>query len=111
MSQCDDLPDKHPWPPEKWHASRHRGEFESCWYCQRARAHCRSKIRFATREDVDEWVRDRNESSAYVQPVTRYPCRWCLGYHMTSASGKYQARRAERARRKWLSRTAVGGES
>lgn len=91
--------------PEHWHVVvKHRGAFADCWYCQRSQAHCRSKIRFATREEADEWVRERNDASAWASPVVRYPCRWCLGYHMARPKGKQQIRRVERHRRKWLVR-------
>jgi hypothetical protein len=93
--------------PQQWHEKNHAGVFGECWYCQRARAHCRSKIRFSTWQEAEEWVRDRNESCGYVQPVTRYPCRWCDGWHMTRADDRRSAKRAERQRRKWLVQKAA----
>ena len=102
-----------PAAPEVWHEKRHVGRndcsdlFEECWRCQRSQAHCKSKIRFATWEEARDWVDDLNQSRAYVNPVYRYSCRWCRGWHMSSAdgkgpSGKTRAKRVERERRKWL---------
>lgn len=95
-----------PSSPERYHETNHvrrgRGAFEDCWDCQRARAICRSKNRFDTREAADANVKELNESRAYERPVVRYRCRWCLGWHMATARGKVGAHRAEKQRRKWL---------
>lgn len=98
--------------PEEWHESRHAGRrdskpFEQCWYCGRARARCRRKIRFATREEADEWVAERNKNSGFRDPAKRYRCRWCLGYHMARPKRPHELKRIEKHRRKWL--RAIGG--
>jgi hypothetical protein len=91
--------------PGRYHAKNHSVgmvPFEECWRCQRAKAICRSKRRFGTREAVDERVREINEGNGYTSPVSRYPCRWCPGWHLTSATTRVQVRRTEKQRRKWL---------
>lgn len=92
--------------PQRWHEKKHGGwPFEQCWQCQHDRAVCRSKLRFPTREAVDAAVVAKNEGEGYTRPVVRYPCRWCGAYHMNTAVRKHERRRAEKQRRKWLSRT------
>jgi hypothetical protein len=90
--------------PERWHQKNHQLalNFVDCRRCGRARSTCRSKQRFDTWQDADAAVRAKNESDGYARPVVRYPCRWCPGWHMTTARGRVQVRRAERQRRKWL---------
>lgn len=108
-----------PISPEQWHEKRHSKRldcspvFEECWRCQRSKSHCKSKIRFITWEEAREWVEELNQSREYVNPVYRYPCRWCSGWHMSSAdgkgpNGKTKARRVERERRRWLIQKRVG---
>ncbi len=97
--------------PRRHHNKEHRdrGEpFEQCWVCQRDRAVCRQKIRFATWQEANEWVRDKNESTGYERPVSRYRCRWCEGWHMKTAKDVRTRARVEKQRRKWL---AAGGRS
>lgn len=75
---------------------------EQCWYCQRDKAYCRAKIRFATWLEADEWVTEFNESRNYVDTVWRYHCDWCSGWHMYAAKDKEGRKKVERARRQWL---------
>lgn len=97
---------KLPTSPERYHDDNHRrrgrGDFESCWDCQRSRAICRSKRQFGSREEADAAVKALNEGRGYERPVVRYRCRWCLGWHMATARGKVRTRRAGKQRRKWL---------
>lgn len=91
--------------PLRHHNKNHRDigvPFEACWLCQRDRAVCQSKIRFASWTEANEWIRDLNESRGYERPVTRYPCRWCEGWHMKTAKDVRARARMERQRRKWL---------
>lgn len=94
--------------PEQYHSKNHRrpnlpvGE---CWQCLRARAICRSKLQFTTREEADAAVASFNADKGWETTVARYPCRWCPGWHMTTTRGKVAVRRAERARRKTLWKT------
>jgi ribosomal protein S26 len=95
--------------PERYHQKNHhdgRVPFDECWRCGRARATCRSKRRYETREDAEQVVTEINEGERYARPITRYLCRWCLNWHLTQATTKMRARRAERARRKWLAKSA-----
>jgi hypothetical protein len=95
--------------PERYHADEHPPcAFADCWFCQRDRACCRSKLRFGTREEVDEWVRELNESRGYAHPVVRYRCRWCQVWHMKTARDKRSLKRAEKHRRKWLRGGSTG---
>jgi len=98
-----------PSTPERYHQKNHRDgavrPFDGCWHCGRDRATCRSKRRYETREDAEQVVKEINEGEGYVAPVSRYLCRWCLKWHITHATSKLRARRAERARRKWLTRS------
>lgn len=103
-------------PPERWHAykvnrqtrrgnprpDQHVDPFSECPACDKARDVCRNKLRFADWAEAREWVDEYNESHRYVDPVVRYPCRWCQGYHMNTARQVGELRRAMRARRKWL---------
>ena len=95
-----------PVPPAVHHERdrSHHGPFATCVKCWRARAVCRRKIRFNSYATVDIAVDDFNQARAYVRPVTRYRCRWCMAWHMTTAKGAAQLKRAERQRRKWLRR-------
>lgn len=95
-------------PPEDYHSIYHEGEFATCWLCGKARATCRRKIRFNHWSEADEWVRDLNETRKYRNPVARYRCRWCRGWHMTSVTSKIQRSRTEKQRRKWLAKTVRG---
>lgn len=54
--------------------------------------------------DADRAVTELNERERYAEPVTRYPCRWCGGWHLAHATTKVAAKRAERARRRWLAK-------
>lgn len=92
--------------PERYHAKNHVFEFENCWRCQRARAICRTKIRFDSWQEAEGWVREFNEQREFADCVTRYRCRWCGGWHMTKANGPPSSKRAEKQRRKWLVRRA-----
>lgn len=101
----DDGP-RRPLPPAEYHERNraHPGPFSTCAKCWRARRVCRSKIRFNRYEAADIAVDNLNQSRNYVRPVTRYRCRWCMAWHMTTAKGRIQLKRAERQRRKWLRR-------
>jgi len=88
-----------------WHRRNHRRPDEAlggCWECQRDQAVCRTKIRFGTREEADEWVDDLNRTRRHAVVVSRYPCRWCPGWHMKTATTRQEFRRVEKARRKTL---------
>ncbi len=99
---------KCPASPERYHEKNHyerdRGpeSFEECRRCRWAQAHCRSKRRFDSREAAEDAVRALNEREGYASPVVRYRCRWCPGWHLTTARTKVRAKRAERQRRKWI---------
>jgi hypothetical protein len=87
--------------PEQWHRFKaHRQPFETCWYCGRERAVCRAKDRYETREDVDVAVEEINSRQQYAEPVMRYPCRWCNGYHVAHARSARAQKRAVKASRK-----------
>jgi len=88
--------------PEQNHKSKHSGEFDICWQCGRSRETCNRKIRFSSVQEADDWVRELNAAKAYHNPVIRYCCRWCGGWHMARAKTKIQRGRAERQRRKWI---------
>lgn len=91
--------------PEEYHNRNHDDgtyPMEECSRCRRAQQKCKNKIRFWTWVEADDWVRDFNESRSYFQPVVRYWCRWCDGYHMATARTKKQLKQVEKARREWL---------
>lgn len=90
---------------QRRHDRSHRpGPMDQCWHCQRARAICRTKIRFATWYEADEWVTEFNESRNYTDTVWRYYCEWCNGWHMHRTKDKVSRLGVERARRQWLRR-------
>lgn len=89
--------------PDRYHtASRHPGDAADCWECGRQAARCRAKLRFTSWAEADDWVTEYNVSTGYVQPVVRYRCSWCLGWHMKTAKGRVDRGRAEKQRRKWI---------
>lgn len=91
--------------PVRHHNHRHRREgvpFEECRRCAADRATCEKKIRFHTWVEADEWVHEFNVEHGWRPPLmTRYPCRWCTGWHMKTVKDKHERVRAERQRRKW----------
>ncbi len=109
--------------PERWHRHKvarqvrratprpdqHVNPFIECPACDKARDVCLSKLRFVDWAEAQHWVDEYNDTHGYVDPVVRYPCRWCLGYHMTKARQTGELRRAMKARRKWL--IAKGGSA
>jgi hypothetical protein len=90
--------------PLRHHNKRHRDigvSFEDCVRCGLDRAVCRRKIRLASWQEANEWVEDFNVEHQYVDPVTRYRCRWCDGWHLKTAKDPRTRARMERQRRKW----------
>jgi hypothetical protein len=93
--------------PEEYHRSEHRPDvsFEDCWNCGRAKAQCRAKVKW-----TDQWLawdraKELNEERRYETPIRVYRCRWCLCWHFTSSfRSNAEAARAEKQRRKWLTR-------
>lgn len=86
--------------PQRFHEVRgHQQPFDICWWCGRDKANCKRKVRYLDRESVDVVVAEIN-----MQPnkgyVKRYPCRWCVGYHVARARRPVDVRRAVRATRK-----------
>lgn len=66
--------DVEPMSPERYHAGNHDPvPFAECWRCQRARAICRSKRTYGTREAADGAVREVNEAASMSSdlPVAR----------------------------------------
>lgn len=101
---------KTPMAPERYHERNHEGPpFEECRRCQRARAICRSKQRFETREAAQDAAQEVNEREAYASPVVRYRCRWCPFWHLTTARTGYRRKRVEKQRRRWLVAQVVAG--
>jgi len=88
---------------QRWHEKEHGSwSIESCWYCGREKAKCKSKIfRYADREQAHAEAKAMNEADNYVRPRVAYFCPWCGLYHHTT---KLRARgaRVERQRRKWV---------
>lgn len=88
---------------QRWHEKEHPPvSFESCWYCGREKAKCKSKIfRYVDRDQAFAEAKAMNEADNYVRPRTAYYCPWCGLYHHTT---KLRSRHdhVERQRRKWL---------
>lgn len=93
--------------PERYHEKNHGGEFVYCWRCAKARAICRSKRTYDTREAADTAARECNERNGWNRPTVRYRCRWCLFWHLTTATKRQDVKRVEKQRRKAV-RTAAG---
>lgn len=97
--------------PEQHHNRHHtwRIEFDdhvsedmdTCWRCQRASAHCRTKRRFPTGEVARETALAQNIETEFVRPVYAYSCRWCRLWHLATAKRTEHRKRAEKQRRKW----------
>ncbi len=94
--------------PERHHRWKHDPSqaFETCPVCARDKRVCEKKIRFASYVEADEWVYDFNITRGWSPPLmTRYPCRWCAGWHMKTAKDKHERVRMQRQFRKWVIRT------
>lgn len=81
---------------------------ESCAKCAIDRNVCERKRVFAHWATADDLVRLINETTEYARPVTRYRCRWCDFWHLTSRMNRDRARRVEKARRRWLTEREYG---
>lgn len=90
--------------PQAYHDRHHKlaPTFESCRTCGRDKTVCRSKIRFVNYDDAQQCADEINRREGYAEPVTRYQCRWCLGWHVAHARSVHRRRRVERQRRRWL---------
>lgn len=90
--------------------ARFHGEhvpFEDCFRCGRQLAVCKSKIRFLTPWEAQEWADDLNLSREHKPPVVViYRCRWGVDvhWHTATARRRYDHQRVERQRRKLLRR-------
>jgi hypothetical protein len=93
-----------PSSPEQWHAKNHNRvvSITNCWKCQRAKAVCHSKLRYWTREAADLAVNRFNQTFGWAKQCTRYRCRWCGDWHLTTSRTKVQLKRGEKQRRKHL---------
>ena len=94
--------------PEQWHKKAHYRSFqmgigfEDCWYCQRAQAHCKSKVVYADIESAVGAAQELNIKRMWAHPVRPYWCRNCELVHLAKAKKKGDRRKVERQRRKWL---------
>ncbi len=113
-------------PPHRWHADKLRQEqrdlarhptladrrvlhtdpFDTCPACAHARTVCQKKIPLNNWVEAKEWQDDFNETHGYQNPVVYYGCRWCNKYHLKTARQRGDLKKAERARRKWLTKGA-----
>lgn len=86
----------------------HTWPMEECWSCERNRAICKSKVRFASLEEAQEWCDEVNypTRSKLVRP---YRCYWGPGlhWHMATAKGASARRRVF----KRMAKLAMRGET
>ncbi len=89
-------------------------EISDCWRCQKAQAHCRTKVRYPDPIVASLASQDINVATEWERMLVPYRCRWCSEWHLTSTSGKTsrtdrtRAKRVEKRRRRWL--TAERGQ-
>jgi len=92
---------------------RHEGHYfgygagvpiELCWWCQRSRAVCKSKVRYPAPREAHEAALGLNAGAILEKPVSPYVCGWCEGWHLTSRMTKFRVRAIEKQRRKALAR-------
>lgn len=90
----------------KHHLAAHQNAatlvIDECPKCKADQAACERKRQFGHWADADLVVRRINELGDYKRPITRYRCRWCDLWHLTSRMNRSRARRVERMRRKWV---------
>jgi hypothetical protein len=87
----------------EWHVNHHsRPDLEvvDCPECRDAWRACQRKIRHLTRDEATaaadaDLVHNR-------RPKVIYTCRACGFFHLTTARGKHQLKKAEKRRRKLL---------
>lgn len=90
--------------PQEIHERRHQAEvpMPECWRCARNVRKCGGKITYPdwpTAFSVSVEVNVKREWSTRVLP---YKCNYCDGYHLATARGKHEERKAEKVRRKVL---------
>jgi hypothetical protein len=98
--------------PERWHAKKHddlveRGllNFEECHRCQRDRARCKSKMQiFDDPISASRSAMAQNRETNWRRPVVPYRCVWCPYWHVATIKTRYQVKRAEKQRRKHVTR-------
>lgn len=87
-----------------WHEKEHPvGSMESCWYCGREKAKCKSKIfRYDDRDQAFLEARQMNEADNYIKPRAAYGCPWCNMYHHTTKLRGSRLDAVEKQKRKWM---------
>lgn len=87
-------------------------EIADCWYCQRAYAHCRSKVRYAEWRAAFDYAQSINVTTDWQRMLVPYRCRCCQEYHLTSSkAGTSRNKRVERRRRRWVVAQLTSGSS
>jgi len=73
---------------------------EHCWYCQRNRAVCRSKVVYTDPRVAYEASMEINIRERFAKPIATYRCRECLNWHLTSKPNTTRRRRWRKQMRK-----------
>jgi len=82
---------------ERHDSGGHNQPYESCWYCTKNRAICKSKRRHETIEDAQRHCDETNTPNG--QLLTPYRCFWSEGLHWHAGTAKTSAKR-RRARKR-----------
>lgn len=97
----------------EWHLKHHRladgtvARTHECRRCIVAKAKCHDKIDYKSRECADKAALAINIErhwwpGACMKP---YHCRYCMVWHLTTATREVDMKRVEKMRRKWMRRT------
>lgn len=96
--------------PAEWHERNHVPLFgpmppiEECRRCQLAVIRCGGKVTYDDPSESFSAGKALNVERGAASLVRSYRCRYCLKWHLTSRMSKTQERRAEKHRRKQLTR-------
>lgn len=96
--------------PAEWHERNHFIGYsvppESCWYCQRNAAVCRSKRTYPDARTAHDTALGIAREEGWAKVTAPYWCRICDLWHLTSKPTKTRLIRLEKQRRKAL---RIGG--
>jgi hypothetical protein len=95
-----------------YHAAQHKAvdEWVYCESCQKDRATCTKKHRYASRVAAQEATDLYHVGRKWAKPWLRfYPCNWCSGFHLTRKMDQRTARLIATRMRAWLQAEAAAG--
>ena len=87
---------------ERNHFRGYKVPMESCWYCQRNEAVCKSKQVYPDPRTAHDKALEIARAEGWSQVIAPYWCRICDLWHLTSKPTKTRLVRREKQRRKAL---------